>query len=202
MGLRQALIFVAFLATACLAELWKDNAVPINLVVEDSAEIAQVNLRRENRTDVQAGKKTMINFAKSEISDLDNSGKTQDVFEEDQSALALEKEKADYDDEEIESQGLEDDNDIEDLSGGETPQSNEEVLSFDNDNEGESETYDDYDPDEDSAADAEGYDNDSDANFTEADDEQVGLPHHHHLKYQITDNIPYPTNLRPEQYQH
>ena len=173
MGPRQALIFVAFLATTCLAELTKDNAVPLNLVIKNSAGTAQVNFIPKNRTDVQAEKKAMIDFANSEFSDSDNTGETQDVLEEDQSELALEKEEADYDDEEIESQSLEDDDDIEDLSGGEAPQSGEDVLSFDDNNESESETFDDYDPDEDSAADAEGDDNDSDANFTESDDEQV-----------------------------
>ena len=120
MGWRKTFIFVAFLATTCLAERSKDYADPLNLVIKSSVETTQVNFIPKNRSDVQAGKKAMINFAKSEFSDSDNSGETQDVLEEDQSALTSEKEEADYDDEEIENQGLEDDNNIEDLSAGKT----------------------------------------------------------------------------------
>ena len=161
----QVAVTLAFLAASCFAK--EDNSIPLSFVVQRQPEVP-ITIVAKNRTDVQAEKKAIIDFASSEFTD---SGGGDDLLEEDQSELALEKEEADYDDEEIENQSVEDDNDVEDLSSGEKQESGEEELSFDDDESGDN-AYDDYDPDEDSAADEDDA-SDSDANFSEADDEQI-----------------------------
>ncbi|XP_065051247.1 uncharacterized protein LOC135680930 isoform X2 [Rhopilema esculentum] len=163
----QVAVTLAFLAASCFAEVKEDNSVPLSFVVQRQPEVP-ITIVAKNRTDVQAEKKAIIDFASSEFTD---SGGGDDLLEEDQSELALEKEEADYDDEEIENQSVEDDNDVEDLSSGEKQESVDEELSFDDDESGDN-AYDDYDPDEDSAADEDDA-SDSDANFSEADDEQI-----------------------------
>ena len=166
MGQRQAYIILAFLAAACLADVSQPNAIPVNIMAPQKAE-APVTFVVKNQTDVRADKKAMIDFS-SEFAENGN-GDSDDLLEEDQSEAALEKEEADYDDQEIEDQSLEDDNDVEDLSGGSTIQPSGDELSFEDD-ESDDQSYDDYDSDEDSAADD---DEEEDNTFTEADDEQV-----------------------------
>ena len=170
MGQRQAYIILAFLATACFAEVSKPNAIPVDLLAPQRAE-APVTFVVKNQTDVRADKKAMIDFS-SEFADSGN-GESDDLLEEDQSEMALEKEEADYDDQEIQNQSMEDDNDIEDLSGGSSIQPSGDELSFEDEEDSSEQTYDDYDPDEDSAADDDNDDADNNASFSEADDEQV-----------------------------
>ena len=170
MGHRQAYLIIAFLAAACLADVSKPNAIPVDLLAPQRAE-APVTYVVRNQTDVRADKKTMIDFS-SEFAENGNE-ESDDLLEEDQSEMALEKEEADYDDEEIQSQSMEDDSDVEDLSGGTSVQSSGDELSFEDEEDSGDQTYDDYDPDEDSAADDDNDDDDNNASFTEADDEQV-----------------------------
>ena len=158
------------MATACFAEVSKPNAIPLDLLAPQKAE-APVRFVVKNQTDVRADKKAMIDFS-SEFADNGN-GESDDLLEEDQSEMALEKEEADYDDEEIQNQSMEDDNDVEDLSGGSSIQPSGDELSFEDDEDASEQTYDDYDPDEDSAADDDNDDADNNASFSEADDEQV-----------------------------
>lgn len=167
---RQAYIILAFLAAACFADVSKPNSIQVDIMAPTIAD-APVTFAAKNQTDVRADKKAMIDFS-SEFSENGNDG-SDDLLEEDQSEMALEKEEADYDDSEIEDQMLEDDNDIEDLSGGATIQPRGDELSFDDEEDADEQSYDDYDSDEDSAADDDNDDGDSNANFTEADDEQV-----------------------------
>lgn len=169
MNRRQVYIILAFLATACFADVSKPDAIPVDIMAPKKAE-APVSFVVKNQTDVRADKKAMIDFS-SEFAENGNS-ESDDLLEEDQSEMALEKEEADYDDAEIENQTIEDDNDIEDLSGGSTIQPSGDELSFEDDDDSDQQTYDDYDADEDSAAD-ENDDGDSDASFTESDDKQV-----------------------------
>ena len=171
MNQRQVYFVLAFLAAACLADVSKPDAIRLDLLAPQKPE-APVTYVVKNQTDVRADKKAMIDFS-SEFADNGGAELNDDLQEEDQSEMALEKEEADYDDEEILSQDMEDDNDVEDLSGGESMQTSGEELSFEDDDEGESQSYEDYDPDEDSAADDDSDGDNSNASFTEADDEQV-----------------------------
>ena len=171
MNQRQVFFVLAFLAAACLADVSKPDAIRVDIFGPQKPE-TPVTYVVKNQTDVRADKKAMIDFS-SEFADNGGAEPDDDLQEEDQSEMALEKEEADYDDEEILSQDMEDDNDVEDLSGGESMQTSGEELSFEDDDEGDSQSYEDYDPDEDSAADDDSEGDNSNASFTEADDEQV-----------------------------
>ncbi len=175
MKLWQVCVLVAYLATTCLAEVDRPNVILPN---KNVAQQPLQNLMVQNTNNVKAAKKEMIDFAASEFSD----DASDDVAENDQSEVALEKEEADYDDNEIETQSLADDDDVADLSGGESAQSDQESMTFDDDSSDQS--YDDYDADEDSAASDES--DDSDSNFTESGDEEVMSDISNINDYQVT----------------